>query len=113
MYASVGFFKMTRYTSKEVIGRNWSKKFRSKWKTGISSRKFQSQNMIVFYLILVCICVCVQVGFCFKNIINTDSVKNCKNCYIDTVLLNFKPSAMFNISLFDFQNNYLKSHTKG
>lgn len=23
MYASAGFFKMTGYTSKEVIGRNW------------------------------------------------------------------------------------------
>lgn len=25
MYASAGFFKMTGYTSKEVIGRNWYK----------------------------------------------------------------------------------------
>lgn len=35
MYASAGFFKMTGYTSKEVIGRNWYKI------NSISSNTFQ------------------------------------------------------------------------
>ena len=58
------------------------------WSIFVSQKNLVSGDAVLF---LRCVYVCVQIGFCFKNIINTDSVKN---YYTVTVSLNYKPSAM-------------------